>query len=313
MATILITGGTGMIGRALTNALLERNHRVIILTRQMPGMHYGSRVGYALWDTDKGTIDAEAISQTDCIVHLAGANVGEKRWSDQRKKEIADSRVKSGEIIVKALRETPNKVKAVVSASAMGWYGPDPAIPNPKPFTEEDPAYDDFLGQTCAKWEQALEPVTHQGIRLVKLRTSIVLSKAGGALKEFIKPLRFGFATILGSGKQVISWIHIDDLVNLYIAAIEKEEMNGVYNAATPKPVSNKELILQVARSRNGGRFIAVRVPAFVLKLVLGEMSIEVLKSTTLSCEKIKRAGFVFKYPTLEDLRNYLKPTGRRV
>lgn len=313
MATILITGGTGMIGRALTNALLERNHRVIILTRRMPGMHYGSRVGYALWDTDKGTIDADAIAQTDCIVHLAGANVGEKRWTDQRKKEIIESRVKSGELIVKALREMPNKVKAVISASAMGWYGPDPAIPNPKPFTEEDPAYDDFLGQTCVKWEQALEPVTHQGIRLVKLRTSIVLSKAGGALKEFIKPLRFGFATILGSGKQVISWIHIDDLVNLYISAIEKEEMTGVYNAATPKPVSNKELILQVARSRNGGRFIAVRVPAFVLKLVLGEMSIEVLKSTTLSCEKIKRAGFVFKYPTLEDLHNYFKPTGRRV
>jgi uncharacterized protein len=313
MPTILITGGTGMIGRALTNALLERNHQVIILTRRLPRMHYGSRVRYALWDTNKGTIDTDAISQADFIIHLAGANVGEKRWTDQRKKEIADSRIKSGELIVKATREIQNKIKAVISASAMGWYGPDPSVPNPRPFTEEDPAYNDFLGQTCLKWEQSLEPLTHQGIRLVKLRTGIVLSKNGGALKEFMKPLRFGLATILGSGKQIISWIHIDDLVNLYIIAIEKDDMKGVYNAVAPKPVSNREFILQLARSRNGQRFIAVRVPAFILKLVLGEMSIEVLKSVTLSCEKTKRAGFVFKYPALEDLHNYFRPTGRRV
>jgi uncharacterized protein (TIGR01777 family) len=305
MATILITGGTGMIGKALTRALIKKGDRVIILTRKIPDLQYGSRVSYALWDLDRMTIDIKAVAEADHIVHLAGANVGEKRWTDKRKKEIVDSRVKSSELLVKALKETPNKVKSVVSSSAVGLYGPDPSVPNPKPFREEDPSNHDFLGETCIKWEASIGPVKDLGKRLVKLRTGIVLDHHGGALREFEKPLRFRFATILGSGKQIISWIQIGDIVNAYIYAMENEQMNGVYNAVGPNPVTNKELILALARAKKGNFYIPMPVPAFALKLALGEMSIEVLKSVTVSCDKLRKAGFTFEYPDLKSLDSY--------
>ena len=316
MATVLITGGTGMIGTALTNALLDKNYRVIILSRETRNPKPETQnpkpetqnLAYAQWNIKDQTIDKEAIGKADYIIHLAGAGVVDKRWRPKRKQEIIDSRVRSGQLIVKALHETPNNVKAVLSSSGIGWYGPDSSVPNPRPFTEDDPAYDDFLGQTCALWEQSLEPATALRKRLVIFRTGIVLSNTGGGLKEFVKPLRFGIAAILGSGEQIVSWIHIDDLVQLYIDAIENEKTSGVYNAVAPNPVSNRELTLQLAKIKKGKFFIPVHVPAFVLKTVLGEMSVEVLKSATVSCRKVLEAGFVFSYPLIgEAIKNILK------
>ncbi len=311
MSTILITGGTGLIGRALTNALLERNYQVIILTRNEKRTDCPDiKLRYVHWDADKQVIDKKAISEADYIIHLAGAGVADKRWTEKRKKEIVDSRVNSSKLLVDSLREIPNKVKVVVSASAIGWYGADSLTSNPSPqggegsssrkFEESDPPAKDFLGNTCKQWEESIEPVTQSGIRLVKLRTGIVVSKDGGAMKEFIRPMKFGMAAILGSGKQIISWIHIDDLVNMYITAIENEKMSGAYNAVAPNPVSNKELTLQLAKKRKRS-FIPVHAPSFILKLVLGEMSIEVLKSATVSSNKIQEAGFLFKYPTINE------------
>jgi len=304
MATVLITGGTGFIGTALTKALLDAGYDVIILTRNRSAIPNPSgRARYAMWNIQEQTIDKEAISKADHIIHLAGANVGEKRWTEKRKKEILESRTKSSELIIKALKDYPHNIKTVVTASGISWYGPDP---NPSPrsgkgdnnsFVETDPAYDDFLGTTCQQWEENIESVTSLGIRLIKLRTGIVLGNEGGALKEFKKPLRFGIATILGNGKQIMSWIHIDDLVRLYIYALENEKMNGVYNAVAPHPVSNKTLILRLAKISRGKFFIPIYVPSFILEIVLGEMSIEVLKSATVSCEKIKEAGFIFLHP----------------
>jgi uncharacterized protein (TIGR01777 family) len=307
MATVLVTGGTGMIGKALTRALVIKGDSVIILTRKIPAVQYGSRVSFAEWDIEKQTIDPATISKTDHIVHLAGANVGARRWTKRYKQEIIDSRVKSSELIIKALKEIPNTVRSVVSSSAIGWYGPDPAIPNPQPFREEDPPFSDFLGETCRKWEGSIEPVTTLGKRLVKLRTGIVLDHHGGALKEFEKPLRFRLATILGSGKQVMSWIQIDDLANLYIYAMENQGMHGVYNAVAPQPVTTRELILELARAKKGNFYIPARVPAFALKLALGEMSIEVLKSATVSSDKIRKEGFTYDYPDLKSLDSYFK------
>ena len=190
--------------------------------------------------------------------------------------------------------------------SGIGWYGPDPVIPNPKPFVESDAAATDFLGETCRQWEAAIEPVTLAGKRLVKLRTGIVLSNKGGALAEFKKPLRLGVAAVLGSGSQIVSWVHIDDLCRIFLKAIEDNAMNGVYNAVSPKPVSNKTLTLQLAKATRGKFYLPLHVPSFVLKMVLGEMSIEVLKSATVSANKIRTATFDFIYPTIEAAINAL-------
>ena len=295
MATICITGGTGMIGTALSAYLSAKGHAIIILSRSNQ-TSANQMITFAKWDVTAGTIDKEAIAACDYIIHLAGAGVADKRWTKKRKKEIVSSRVNGGKLIVKALQEIPNKVKAVISSSAIGWYGPDTG----KPFVETDPSYHDFLAQTCQQWEASMDPITALNIRLVKLRTGIVLSNEAGALKEFKNPLRFGLAAILGTGKQMISWIHIDDLCRMYEYAIEHEELTGIYNAVAPNPVNNKELTLALAKKIRGNAFITAHVPSFVLKIVVGELSIEVLKSATASSVKIHKAGFQFIYPTID-------------
>jgi uncharacterized protein len=258
-----------------------------------------SNLRYAVWDVDAGTIDDGAIRSADHIVHLAGAGVADKRWTPARKQEIAESRIKSAALIVKALAGIPNKVKTVVSASAIGWYGADTAESRRRGFREDAPPDRHFLGETCRLWEGSINPVQELGKRLVKLRIGIVLSEDGGALQEFSRPIRFGMATILGSGDQVISWIHVEDLCRMFIYAIENEGMAGAYNAVAPKPVTNKELTLKLAQKLRGKFFIPLHVPAFALKLALGEMSIEVLKSATVSSEKIQSTGFIYRYPSI--------------
>jgi uncharacterized protein len=296
MATVLITGGTGLIGSALANELLNRSYDVIILSRSPEKYSNTSRLNYAKWDIEKQTIDGNAITKADYIIHLAGEGIADKRWTLKRKRQIAESRMKSSALLVKALQENVNNVRAVVSASGVGWYGWQV---KEDPFDENDPAAEDFLGTTCKEWEASIDPVISLGKRLVKFRTGIVLSKEGGAIKEFQKPLRFGIATILGNGKQIMSWIHIDDLVRLYVFAIGNERLNGVYNAVSPHPVTNKKLIIQLARTLRGKFYVPIFVPSFILKMVFGELSIEVLKSAAVSCKKIKAEGYSFLYPSL--------------
>jgi uncharacterized protein (TIGR01777 family) len=298
MATILITGGTGMVGSSLTELLLLQGHRVVILTRASKSSAKAG-LSYAVWNVEKDEIDAAAVAEADVIVHLAGAGVADKRWSASRKKEIVDSRVKSGNLLVKALSTLPNKVHTVVSASAIGWYGPDPQTKYAHPFVETAPPDDSFLGVTCAQWEEAIGPVTELDKRLVIIRIGIVLSRAGGAYAEFRKPMKFGLASVLGSGKQVVSWIHISDLVRVIAAAIEDSSYTGVYNAVAPDPVSNKVLVKAIAKGK-GGFHITAPVPSLVLQIMLGEMSVEVLKSTTVSCKKVEEKGFVFNFPNID-------------
>ncbi|WP_407526488.1 TIGR01777 family oxidoreductase [Lacibacter sp. MH-610] len=302
MSKICITGGTGLIGRRLTSLLSAQGHEVLILSRSAKAGAAG--ISYATWNPERGTIDGAAVRDCDAIIHLAGAGVAEKRWTKKRKAEILNSRTHSSALLVQALKEDKGNVKAVISSSAIGWYGADRE--SGTPFTETDPPHSDFLGQTCLQWEQSIEPVEQSGIRLVKLRTGIVLSNEGGALKEFKKPLQFGLASVLGSGKQIISWIHIDDLCRMFLHALQNEKLHGSYNAAAPKPVSNKELTLKLAKKMRGNAFITAPVPSFVLKLILGEMSIEVLKSTTVSAEKIQQSGFQFLYPSIDAALNEL-------
>ena len=230
MQTVIITGGTGLIGTALTKLLTTKGYRVIILSRTKHTS--AGDVSYALWDVRTSYIDPQAIQAADHIIHLAGAGVADKRWTEKRKKEIVDSRVESSKLLVKALTGINNNVQTVVSASAMGWYGPD--TEDKTPFVESDPPSRDFLGTACRLWEQSIQPVVGLGKRLVYLRTGIVFSTEGGAFKEFLKPFKGGVAAILASGEQIISWIHIDDLCRMYLAAIEDHGMHGQYNACAP-------------------------------------------------------------------------------
>lgn len=300
MATILITGGTGMIGQALSKLLISKEHTIIILSRGMSGST-NPQYAVAHWDPARQEIDVAAIQQADYIINLAGAGVADKRWNKKRKQEIIDSRVQSGELLVKALKENANKVKAVISASGIGWYGDDvKRSPARKAFVEDDPVDTEYLGEVCRLWEASIDPVQELGRRLIKFRIGIVLSNEGGALKEFRMPVRFGVAAILGSGRQVISWIHIDDLTRLIVYAIEHEELQGVYNAVASQPVTNRNFMLNLAGKIKGRFYIPFYVPSFVLKLMLGGMSVEVLKSATVSNSKISHAGFQFLYPTIE-------------
>ena len=297
MPTILITGGTGLVGKEMVKHLHAKNYRVIILTRDPSNKRGNEKTTYASWDPAKGTIDTEALKKADAIIHLAGAGVMDKKWTEAYKKEIIESRIKSSELLINTLRNNIHHVKVLVSASAIGWYGPD-KLPGHS-FTEEEKADDSFLGETCRLWEESTIPAEQLGIRVCRLRIGIVLAKEGGAYPEFRAPLKFGIASILGSGNQVVSWIHIDDLCRAFIYALENESMQGSYNAVAPEPVSNKALTLSIAKKVKGKFYLPVHVPGFVLKTILGGRSIEILKSARVSAAKLLSQGFTFLFPVL--------------
>lgn len=306
MQTVLITGGTGMVGKQLTKHLSAKGYKVTILTRKIPiSKSGGPNITYAVWSVSKQTIDMNAVQKADFIIHLAGAGVVDKKWTAAYKHEIVKSRTESSALLIHTLQNNAHSIKAVISASAIGWYGEDPS-PGKDGFIEEDEPAAGFLGTTCKLWEESIEPVEKLGIRLVKVRIGIILSNEGGALAEFKKPVKFGVAGILGNGKQVVSWIHIDDLCRIFMEAIENQQLHGSYNAAAPNPVTNKILTTELATKLKGKFYIPIHVPEFVLKIMLGQRSVEVLKSATINCNKIKQTGFTFLYPSIQAALNEL-------
>ena len=300
MAVVLITGGTGLIGSNLTRRLIERNHEVIVLSRDRSKNTENQKMQYAYWNIGKQVIDKSAFMKADHIVHLAGAGVMDERWTESYKKEIVESRTETSKLLIKYLKETNHHVTSFVSASAIGYYGDDTKMMNDGGFVESDPPDKSFLGDTSVKWEKSVDPVKDLGIRLCKLRTGIVLGNDGGAYPEFKQPVKFGIAAILSSGKQMVSWIHIDDLCSIYMDCIFLEKMHETYNAVAPFPVTNKELTITIAEAIRSKFYIPVHVPEFVLKLMLGQKSIEILKSATVSAGKILETAFRFEYPTID-------------
>lgn len=306
MQTVLITGGTGMVGQSLTDALIDQGYEVIVLTRS-PRKSSRLHLSYAKWDIDQQYIDPKALEVANVIVHLAGESVATKRWTVKRKKEILDSRVQSGKLLSNALKTMPHQVHTFIGASAIGWYGPDNEQSLKAGFTETDPVDESYLGDTCRQWEESVASITALGIRKVTLRIGIVLNKRGGALLEFTKPAKLGVAAILGDGKQIVSWIHHQDLSAMILFAMAHKNMEGVYNAVAPEPVTNESLTVHIAAKYHSW-YLKVFVPAWALKIILGEMSIEVLKSANVSSKKIQEQGFEFKYPTIASALDQLLP-----
>lgn len=290
MATIGITGGSGFVGRALAAQLRQNGEQVVIFSRNPKG-----RPGFAHWDADKGEIDIDALQKLHAVIHLAGAGVADKRWTAVRKKEIYDSRVSGTRFLVDALRQNAPACKAFISASAIGYYGENQ--PGDPLFGENAPPASDFLGETCRDWEAAAREAG-DFCRTVILRTGIVLGKGGGALPKLTQSFPFRVAPILGSGRQLVSWIHLSDLVGIYLFALKNTDISGNYNAVAPQPVSHRALMAALAKAK-GGLFLKIPVPAFFLKAALGEMSVEVLKSCGVDSGKIAGAGYSFQFPEI--------------
>ncbi len=286
---ILITGGSGLVGKHLTSLLLDKGYTVSHLSRKENSI---PKVKTYLWDVQKGTIDPNCINNVDVIVHLAGAGIADKSWTDERKQEIISSRTQSIRLIYGLLKQGSHQVKKVVSASATGYY----SNRGDELLTEESSPAGDFLGKCCVDWEQAVDEGEALGLEILKFRTGVVLTDEGGALKQLALPIKFGFGTVLGTGKQWIPWIHFQDTIDMYLFGIEKPIV-GTYNMVAPNPVTNKQFTQITAKQLQKPLWLP-KVPAFALKLFLGEMSAVVLGSTKVSAEKIEKAGFQFKYPT---------------
>lgn len=294
MKSILITGGTGLIGRALIPELLEQNYKVSVLSRGFAAPHPEATLFH--WDVSAAEIDLKAVEQADVIVHLAGAGIGEKRWTKKRKQEIINSRVASAELLFQSVRETGTKLDAFISSSAVGWYG---GFSRPQVMTEEMEAASDFMGETCRFWEAAADKFQEAGIRTVKIRTGVVLSRESGALSKMALPVKMGLGSALGSGKQIVPWIHIDDIVGIYLNAIEDASTQGAFNGIAPAVDSFDNFMRALARVLNKPYFMPA-VPSFLLKAAMGEMAVLVTEGSPVSAQKIIDTGYAFQFPDLD-------------
>lgn len=289
---ILITGASGLIGTRLIKNLLEKGHRVSVLSRQASNFRGVSTYN---WDIDKQLIDLKAFEGVDTIIHLAGAGIADKRWTKQRKQEIVDSRIRSTQLLYHTIEAIKAPIKTFISASAVGFYGDrDDEI-----LYEKSEGGTGFLADCCKQWEAAVDQGLKSGIRVVKLRIGIVLSKQGGALSELARPVSFFVGAPLGSGKQWMPWIHLTDLVSIFEKAIENPDYSGTFNACTPYPVTNYEFTKILAKKLFRPVW-PVNVPEFVLKTMLGEMSTVILNSTRTSPQKLMDMGFRFRYQGLD-------------
>jgi uncharacterized protein len=300
-STVMITGGNGLVGKYLTSNLLSAGYHVLVLSRNTDP---SDKVKAFSWNPEKKIIDPAIFEGVDYLIHLAGTNIGEKRWTKKRKEEIITSRTGSAMFLHKIISENKINLKAFISASAIGYYG---SVTSEKIFREEDPPSEDFLGKTCRLWEEGADLFTNIGIRTVKIRTAVVLEKNDSPLSKLMKPARFGVVVRLGNGRQYFPWIHIKDLCGIYMKAIEDKNMHGAYNAVAPEHVNHNDFVRTMARIMNLPVFIPP-VPAWILRKVIGEMSDIVLKGSRISGDKIINAGFNFRFKKLDDaLRNVIQ------
>ena len=286
---VLITGGSGLLGQRLTLLLQQKGYQVAHLGRKG-----GEKNGVIThpWDPAQSLLDPKVLEGVDHVIHLAGAGVADKTWTTARKQVIRNSRTQSTKLLVDAIDFLPKKPKSLLSASAIGFYG----NADKQLCTEESPVGNDFLASVCADWEEAAAPAANF-TRLCMVRIGIVLSTEGGALPKMMLPFRFFAGGVLGSGKQMMSWVHIDDLCEMFLFLLENEQCHGIYNGVAPLPVEHYTFMKALGRAMR--RPLWMWVPAFALRLALGEMADTVLGSQFVSNEKIQQAGFRFKHETV--------------
>jgi len=293
MKTILITGGSGLIGTELTKKLRQRGYDVRHLAREKKNKD----VQVFTWDVNGQEIEPGAVEGVDAIIHLAGAGVVDKRWTEERKKEILESRTKSTLLLCNELKKGSHKVQSFICASAIGYYG---LVCNDESYQEDDAPGTDFLADVTKRWEHVTKAINDLAIRVVNIRTGVVLSKEGGALEQIVRPVKFYMGAPLGSGAQYVSWIHIDDHCNIIIKSLEDINWEGPYNSVSPNPVTNKTFTKAIAKVLDKPLTLP-NIPSFVLKALLGEMSSVVLYGCKVSAEKVMKAGYEFKFQNVED------------
>ena len=297
METIIITGGTGKVGKYLIQVLKKQNYHIIVFTTDLSKDEtIINDITYKYWEPKHLIYDKASFEKATYVINLAGAGIVDKRWDAARKTEIIKSRTISGKCIVHAMASIKNNIKAVVSASAIGWYGAD-LDKNIPPMTEEMAPSDDFLGKTCLGWENSVQPIaTVLNTRLIIFRFGLILMNDGGFFTEVQKPINLNIKPIFGTGRQIYSWIHIEDLCKMILLSLKNDKIKGIYNAVAPQTISAKEYA-SCAATVNGNLFtVPVALPETALKIILGEMATELTKSCTVSAKKIIQAGFKFKY-----------------
>lgn len=293
--SVLISGGNGLLGKRLTEILLSRGHNVAVLSRS--GSAAGGPVKYYKWSPQNGEIDPEAFAGIDTVIHLAGENIGESRWTAARKKEIISSRVDTAWLLTDHIKKNKLPVKTFITSSAVGYYG---SIISEKIFSEDDSAGEDFLGKTCGLWESASRGVEKEGIRWAAVRSGVILSPANPAIKKLTATAFLGLFPVPGGGRQYFPWIHIDDLAGIYCHIAEDESLSGSFNGTSPEHATLLCLVNAIREKKQ--RFsIAVTVPSFAIRMVMGEMSDIVLKGSRISSQKIIDTGFLFRLASLSD------------
>ena len=292
---VLITGGTGFIGKHLTELLVKNGFSVSILSRNEE--QNKADVFYYKWDVSNNFIDETAVISADYVIHLAGENIADKRWTAKRKEQIVQSREQSIGLIYSVLEKSNKKLEAFISASGIGIYG---AINGELICTENTLPASDFLGITCQKWEAATTKISNLCIRTVQIRTGLVLGKDDGFLKKLTPVFKYGLGSALGSGKQYMPWIHIDDLCSIYLEAINNTLMTGAYNAAITDNTTNTIFSKTLAKIYGYSIWLP-NVPAFLLKMAMGEMAQIIMTGRRVSSEKIEKLGFQFRYKKLEE------------
>ena len=294
MEKVLITGGSGLVGRGLTTLLLEKGYQVSWLSRKK--IENGDILHYQ-WDVERGFLEEGALEGVNTIIHLAGESIGSGRWTASRKQRIVNSRVESARLLFERVSKMKNKPGAFISSSAIGYYG---AVNSTHIFQEDDlPRADDFLSRTCRAWEDSARRFSDLGMRQVCLRAGVVLSAREGALQKLRLPVTLGLGSALGRGTQYMPWIHLRDLSQLYLHAIENKALSGPLNAVAPEHVTNREFTRTMARIL-GKPFWFPAIPAGLLKLLLGSMSGMLLYGSRVSANRIISSGFEFSYPGIE-------------